>query len=606
MELKKTNNSILGNFQRIIDMFPHRSYVCLILIFASLLLSCKKGNNENKVEKLYSPIWLYFNPLKAYSYDQYSSYLPYFVNYPDDWAKMGLHNRPIAIKYSDIDGWTNRSFYICYRFNMSGNLYEIENSALGRDEFIYDDYNRLTGITRMRNLLGDGKKNQFEYSDSLLIRRKVSPSPSTAHLFSYYPSGVLKEIIPERGIYDNERQQLGKLEFNEEGQLVRTESARTFNPFLEGPGGYNADTRNVCTFKYDERGLCIEKKETIAYKASSNPTDTLVCISKYAYNSNGDLTDWNYNGGTYYAINGNQWRITDRNFSIKFDYTYDDKGNWLTQTMTLPDCYQEVYSLLEFYEKNVTGYFVSNRAPSKLPAGQKPVVKFSREIPDYYTSAAETSTSQKGQAGNDQKEELEKQKAMVKYSAAQSLGLSGKVKSLDTDEKTYIFNELGNIEKIIDKTEKTETEYTYDNPLKYKLCGECGPRYIVFTGNKRRETDKQYEELDEVTTFDSKGRVTEYVYYEGMAPVTVKFKYTGNDMNPVEKSVFWFDEIGQGTTTYHYTYLGADKEGNWTKRRVKPTYESEEFDESDHNSSETAHSTSEGDSFIETRKITYY
>ena len=338
---------------------------------------------------MYSPIWLYFNPLKAYSYDMYSSYLPYFVNYPDDWAKLGLRNRPMAIKYSGIDSWTNHPFYICYHFNISGNLNEIENSALGRDVFTYDNDNKIIGISRMRNILSDDKKNQFEYADSLLIRRTTSPSPSTVHSFSYYPSGVLKEITPERGIYYNKYQPLGKLEFDEEGKLVRTESARTFNPFLEGPGGYNADTRNVCTFKYDKKGLCIEKREIIAYKTSSNPTDTLVCISKYDYNSNGDLTNWTYDGGTYFEINGNQWRITDRNFSIKFDYTYDDNGNWLTQTMTLPDCYQEVYSMLKFYEVNANGYFASNRAPSKLPAEQKPVVKFSREIPNYYNISPE-------------------------------------------------------------------------------------------------------------------------------------------------------------------------------------------------------------------------
>ena len=39
--------------------------------------------------------------------------------------------------------------------------------------------------------------------------------------------------------------------------------------------------------------------------------------------------------------------------------------------MTLPDCYQEVYSMLKFYEVNANGYFASNRAPSKLPAEQK-------------------------------------------------------------------------------------------------------------------------------------------------------------------------------------------------------------------------------------------
>lgn len=581
-----------------------------IMLMIAGFASCKNGADKTEQEKLYSPIWVYFDPLKANSYDQYSSYLPYFANYPDDWTKMGLHNRPVAVKYPDVDSWTNKSFYVGYYFNLNGNLFEIQNSALGKDEFIYDDNNRLTGITRMMNVIWDGKQNQFEYADSLLIKRKISPSHSTAHTFSYYPSGTLKEITPDRGIYYNDRMRLGKLEFNEEGQLVRTESARTFNPFLEGPSGYDADTRNVCSFKYDDRGLCIEKKETIAYKTSGNPVDTLVCVSKYHYNSHGDLTEWIYEGGTYEYINGNQWRITDRNFSIKYDYTYDDKGNWLTQTMTLPDCYKEVYSLLVFYEKEANGFYASNREPSTLPAGQKPVVKIVREIPDYYSvspqEARDALKAQKEQNETEREEELAKQKAMVKYSAAQALGLAGNVKSLETKEKTYYFNELGNLEKEHNKSDDYRFDYTYENPLKYTTCSKCAPRYIVFDGNKRRETDKQYNELDVVTTFDSKGRVIEYVYYEGMAPVTEKYTYTGDERNPSVKSVFWFDENGEGTTNYHYTYLGSDKNGNWTKRRVKTTYESEEYEHSDHYTTETAHSTGEDDYFIETRKITYY
>ena len=192
----------------------------------------------------------------------YSSYLPYFVNYPDDWAKMGLRNRPMAIKYSGIDSWTNHPFYICYHFNISGNLNEIENSALGRDVFTYDNDNKIIGISRMRNILSDDKKNQFEYADSLLIRRTTSPSPSTVHSFSYYPSGVLKEITPERAFTTISISRSASSNLTKKESSSGQSQLALSTPFLEGPGGYNADTRNVCTFKYDKKVYVLRKEKS--------------------------------------------------------------------------------------------------------------------------------------------------------------------------------------------------------------------------------------------------------------------------------------------------------------------------------------------------------
>ena len=81
---------------------------------------------------------------------------------------MGLRNRPMAIKYSGIDSWTNHPFYICYHFNISGNLNEIENSALGRDVFTYDNDNKIIGISRMRNILSDDKKTSLNMPTACL------------------------------------------------------------------------------------------------------------------------------------------------------------------------------------------------------------------------------------------------------------------------------------------------------------------------------------------------------------------------------------------------------------------------------------------------------
>lgn len=130
---------------------------------------------------------------------------------------------------------------------------------LGRDEFIYDDGFKLQEIKRMKHVNWDGGAGQFVYADSLLVKRTISPSHSTSHTFSYYPGGVLKEITPDKGIYYSDLMKLGKLEFNGKGQLVRSESARSFNPFIFSVTGHDAGkvliyvllnmTRMVCVYK---------------------------------------------------------------------------------------------------------------------------------------------------------------------------------------------------------------------------------------------------------------------------------------------------------------------------------------------------------------------
>lgn len=577
-------------------------HIMLCLVSVSCGTKSDKDGKEDEPEKMYSPICVYFDPLQNIVYDQYSAYFPYFVNYPDDWAKIGLHNRPIDMTYTSTDSWTGRRFSIKYYFNTLGQLVSINNSALGRDEFIYDDEGRLMQINRMANLGWDGKKNQFEYRDSLLVKRNVSPSHNTSHTFSYYPDGTLKEITPDKGIYYSERMRIGKLEFNEEGQLIHTESARSFNPFISGTSGIPGEAPSQCYFKYDDRGLCIEKLEKIAFKNYRNKIDTLTCVSRYDYNAQGDLTSWNYKGPSYEYL-GNEWGFRDRDFTIRYAYKYDDNGNWITQNIIMPDCYQQVYSLLMFYEKENKGYFVSNQAPSAVPAGEKPKVTIQREIGGYHIISKETAEKIKDDNIKGKKDKLEEQKKMVKFSDVQALGLTGNVKKIDDKEMTIEFDEIGNITKKKDKSAGYTSEYTYDGPLTYKACPECDTRYVEFTSNQRKTTDKKYEEFDEIFTFDSKGRVIKY-QPEGMMPELHYYSYNGNDTNPSSMVVEGADELGSWKTTYRYTYVDIDANGNWTKRKVKATTESEEYPEEGERIAEK--SVTEGEPFVETRKISYY
>lgn len=63
---------------------------CLLSIGAA---SC--GSEESN--QPYTPLQVYFDPVRV---DMNAEHLmPYFVNYPTDWAKMGLRNYPKLVTY---------------------------------------------------------------------------------------------------------------------------------------------------------------------------------------------------------------------------------------------------------------------------------------------------------------------------------------------------------------------------------------------------------------------------------------------------------------------------------------------------------------------------
>lgn len=81
------------------------SLSCLLAIGAA---SCNSSENSQP----YTPLQVYFEPIRM---DMNVEHLmPYFVNYPTDWAKMGLRNYPKLITYEYHDaawGVTSSSQY---------------------------------------------------------------------------------------------------------------------------------------------------------------------------------------------------------------------------------------------------------------------------------------------------------------------------------------------------------------------------------------------------------------------------------------------------------------------------------------------------------------
>ncbi len=559
------------------------------------LCSCASIGSDSEDEKLYTPISLYFNPLLTSNYDQYSAFFPYFANYPDDWAKMGLRNNPVYLSYISYDHWSGGDVSINYYFNIHGNLNSI-TTAFGTDEFVYEDGKKLVSINRVNGLNWDGKRsNEFVYAGDELVRRNASPTGQTSHSFRYYDNGVLKEIVPDRGIYYYDRMKLGLLEFNEDGQLVRTESAMTFNPFMEDAKGNNNVLPSVCVFKYNDKGLCIEKDEKIAFRKNEEPADTIRCISRYTYNRFGDILSWEYEGGCYMPINGNQWTIADRRFVISYGYQYDDEDNWVEQRVTMPSCYRDIPALLKFYEVKSKGYYVSNQSPSS--SGNIPTVTIRRNIGNYYEfSASEL----------EQKVIEEEKKADLKYTDVQCYGLKGKVKMVETAKEIVAFDKIGNIAYIEYKYKdgNMKTDFVYESPLRYNYGEDTSTIHIEFSDNERKKVCKEDSSCDELYRFDGKDRVIRHDYYEGMAPASVIYSYNGKDHNPSKSVYSGFDEMGNWTFTQSYVYLDTDKKGNWTKRKVLGKTESESY--SGEGNSEMTKSVTEDEPYIETRKITYY
>lgn len=70
-------------------------YACAFFFMAGIVISCDSGGKNN--DKPYTPLYVYFNPLQLDM--NMETLMPYFVNYPTDWAKMGLRDYPMTVTY---------------------------------------------------------------------------------------------------------------------------------------------------------------------------------------------------------------------------------------------------------------------------------------------------------------------------------------------------------------------------------------------------------------------------------------------------------------------------------------------------------------------------
>lgn len=140
---------------------------CLLSIGAA---SC--GSEESN--QPYTPLQVYFDPVRV---DMNAEHLmPYFVNYPTDWAKMGLRNYPKLVTYEYHNAQWGVTSTSQYEFLPNGRLSEQRRTsfnvgATGFDVISYE-YNGNSNLTQIKSV-DDGRYKR---------RKKMTASHTTVQI----------------------------------------------------------------------------------------------------------------------------------------------------------------------------------------------------------------------------------------------------------------------------------------------------------------------------------------------------------------------------------------------------------------------------------------
>lgn len=544
----------------------------LLYVLTLGLISCSDGSSEDS--RSYTPLYTYFNPIKLDM--NMETLMPYFVNYPTDWAKMGLKGHPMTVTYEyNSESWGVTAISQ-YGFRVDGRLSEHSKTSFnygssGFDvvKFEYDGNSNLVGISSQKNGNQDTDDGFAYDASNRLIRRDKNGRRHynvVTFLYEYHNNGALKSIVPEKdNITVNESGiVLGEMRFDSLSRMVNFETPSTSNIFLKDVDVDNRG-KSSTTYTYKEN-LCTQAVEKIPIEFSHG-TETLTCTSTFAYNSHGDLAEWTYSGGVY-KENGNSWRVDDMVFTIKFDYEYDDEGNWTQAKIIFPENIDEIPALRIYYLANTRGYSSVDKSPS-VADGEIPFLTVSRNI-EYWNENLVNAVS-KGNV------EIEPNEKGLRYKGTDTYGLLGAVKSVITEHECKEFDQSGNL--VYEKNSfGEETTYRYVSPTTYNIsnCKDALMNIEIQDGMRSDADSGINTELNQQYKFDSRKRLVEHVFCSHMAIVTCKYQYKGDDKYP---SVMIEEHPEDGITTYKYEYIKFDKKDNWIERNVSYVTEYDEYDE---------------------------
>lgn len=579
------------------------------LVICSLLAACIGGGTVEN-EKKYTPLEVYFNPL-ANEITEISSpgsllayEANYFLNYPNDLARLNLHGPVRSVIYGRRPEMSSVKFF----FNKNGFMTEIHSgtylSAYGMNKtrFKYDESGRFIGWLKLNKANNEGEYEiKYKYDENGRPESSRMRNGLTMN-FSYFNDGTLKETnMSLKDSFYFGKVKKTKMEYNEKGQLVKMQSMHSSNRLIQdGFNIYSLVYPSVSTFEYNEDGLCTRKYEEVFFidRRMNDTLKIMPCDNIFTYNEKGDLASWTYTGGSYYTDkeNRNLYGFEEVSFTIKYEYLYDDYGNWRRKYIIMPENITENINLHKFYYYNNQEY--DGFREYEPEEGARPVVVLNR-ILEYYL---ETDVD-KGKGGK----EAAKQKKPEgpAYTAAQGMGLYGKVKSIYSDGSSIFFDEYGNIARLVNGN--SEEVYKYKTPFTYTIPdpwgNEIGPYRIECEENTRKEKEERSGNIEALYEFDNKGRLIRHRYFEGMMPAEATYTYDGKNKLPAYKVCKHEYEEGTDTETCQYLYLGIDKKGNWTMRKVRRTWNSETYN---YETKKYDISTRTEPDFTESRTIAYY
>ena len=336
-------------------------FCSVALVVPLCLAGCQSQVGEEK-ERPFTPLYVYFDPLNLKLTMTMEALMPFFVNYPNDWTKMGLRGNPSTLTYSFTDPFGTGNYVT--KFSESGRMKSKDTpqfSFYSRSVYYwhrvyeYDEADRLNYMSEYRPPTRVPWEDKgFVYNEKgQLTERFVEDHDNSGirYNYSYWDNGNLKAIRPvkDNAVARVNMHEIYKLDFDSQGLLERMVCRSSVNPFLSRMNRYKKGAA-VMSYTHSDR-LCTKIVEKVPIEFDRG-VDTLTNTFTLAYNAHGDVTSWVYSGGVYWD-KGNRWGVADRTFEVKYEYTYDLHDNWTSAKMILPEGFEEIMELAILYHNSL-------------------------------------------------------------------------------------------------------------------------------------------------------------------------------------------------------------------------------------------------------------
>lgn len=283
-------------------------------LLLSFVLSACSGDGKFLKDRKYNPINFYFNPNLFWisgSPENPASFVPDFVNYPNDLVKYGLRGPVKSIE-------SNGLFFSEMQFNSQGNLtyqsyfFDSAKRYGEASQFEYTESGNLNSMYNVRRRQGSGASERYEYNASNQLINRVYRG-GEKKTYTYHENGLLKSVLLDS---NKDNQDVCDMVCDKDGNIISLETFQLTHSVerLLSHGKF--------AYVYNSDGLCSSSKETLFPRKEYYSIDSICGVSTYLYNDKGDLVQWNYSS-TYYP------KKTTYAFTIDYVYTYDERSNWI-------------------------------------------------------------------------------------------------------------------------------------------------------------------------------------------------------------------------------------------------------------------------------------